>query len=63
MWGMTKGLEDVISFGSFSERGKFEGRLQSRGAMKGLDDVVSFGQVALKLRVIYPEDAEWAAHV
>lgn len=64
MWGVTKGLEDVISFGSFSEIGKFEGRLQSRGVMKGLDDVVSFGQAALKLLVMYPkEDAWWAVHV
>ena len=33
----------MVSLGSFSEIGKFEGRLQCRGVMKGLDDVVSFG--------------------
>ena len=54
----------MISLGSFSKIGKFEGRLQCRGVMKGLDGVVSFGQVALKLLVIYPrEEAWWAVHV
>lgn len=64
MRGVTEGLDDVVSFGSFSEVGKSEGRLQSWGVMKGLDDVVSFGQVALKLLVMYPkEGAWWAVHV